>query len=152
MSHSVWHLAQINVARGIAPLDDPRMADFVSQIEALNRLAEESPGFVWRLKDESGASSSYVSYNDDPLVLVNMSVWESIDALKNYAYRSAHAAVFRDRKRWFERMTPPLALWWIPAGEIPTVEEGKRRLALIDTHGPTAEAFTFTAPFQAITP
>lgn len=142
------HLAQINIARARAPLDDPQMADFVAQLDAINMLAEQSPGFVWRLQAEDGSSSSYIHAFDDERLLVNMSVWESIETLHQYVYRSRHNQVFRDRKKWFEPHDGPyLALWWIPAGHIPTVEEGKERLEKLIQHGPTPKAFTFKTVF-----
>jgi hypothetical protein len=128
------------------------MADFVAQLDAINVLAEQSPGFVWRLKAEDGSSSSYIHAFDDERLLVNMSVWESIETLQHYVYRSQHNQVFRDRKKWFEtHHSPYLALWWIPAGHIPTVEEGKERLGKLIQHGPTPEAFTFKTAFPPAT-
>ena len=142
------HLAQINVARGRAPLDDPSMADFVAQLDAVNALAEESPGFVWRLKADDGASSIYLQAFDDERMLINMSVWESIEALRSFVYRSQHANVLRARKTWFEPMTAPsLALWWVVAGHLPTIDEGKARLERLARLGPTPQAFTFKDSF-----
>src|SRR2546429_3938611 len=96
-------LAQINIARLIAPIDDPRIAEFVNQLDPINRLAEESPGFVWRLQSESGNATD-IAYNDDPFIIVNMSVWESIETLPDFAYKSDHARVLRDRAKWFEKI------------------------------------------------
>lgn len=142
------HIAQINIARAIAPLDDPRLAGFMSQLNAINALADASPGFVWRLQTASGDATALRVF-DDPLIIVNMSVWESLDALHAYVYRSAHAHVLRDRKRWFERFAGPYyALWWVPPGHIPTVEEGKARLAHLEQHGPSEHAFWFVTPPQ----
>ena len=144
-----WHLAQINVARTRAPLTDPVMADFVARLDAVNAAAEASPGFIWRLKAEGGNSSAYVPYDDDARVIVNMSVWTSIEAVETYVYRiKDHADVFRDRRRWFEPMEgPQLALWWIGAGRIPTVAMGRERLESLRANGPTPYAFTFKRPF-----
>lgn len=148
-SDSRWHLAEINVARARAPLTDPVMADFVSQLDAINALAEAAEGFVWRLKGDDGAPSSYVHFTDDPRLIVNMSVWESIEALHSYAYRSGHGAIYAARKNWFEELgAPPLAMWWIPAGVIPTLEDGRRRWELLGRNGPTEEAFTFKHRFD----
>ncbi|HET9370476.1 MAG TPA: DUF3291 domain-containing protein [Vicinamibacterales bacterium] len=141
------HLAQINVARLRAPLTDPLLADFVAALDPINALAEASPGFVWRLKDDSGASSSYVTFGDDDRLIVNMSVWTSIDTLFEYAYRSGHADVFRRRREWFEPIDPPFALWWIPAGHVPSVDEGRAKLATLARLGPTPDAFTFKIRF-----
>lgn len=146
MSH---HLAQINVARARAPLDSPLMRDFVELLDAINALAEASPGFVWRLKTEAGHATD-IRAHPDPLVIVNLSVWTGVPALRDYAYRSSHAHMFRRRKEWFEEMdTPNLALWWVPAGTRPAAEEGMRRLELLARSGPTPEAFTFREAFPA---
>ena len=149
MSPPSLHLAQINIARMQAPLDDPLMAHFVAQLDSINALAERSPGFVWRLQDEAGDATSIRVYDDDR-ILVNMSVWETREDLRDYVYRSSHLDVLRDRKRWFEPLDGPyLALWWIPAGHVPTPEEGKQRLDHLRRHGPTPEAFTFKHLFSA---
>jgi Domain of unknown function (DUF3291) len=143
------HLAQINIGRLVAPIDDPRIAGFVSQLDPINKLADESPGFVWRLQSSSGNATD-VPYSDDPSILVNMSVWESLEALKNYVYRSQHIAVLKDRKQWFEKMDlPRYCLWWIPEGHIPTVREGRERLEHYQKHGATPHSFWFTEYFPA---
>src|SRR5450755_3012666 len=139
-----FHLAQINIARLIAPLDDPKIADFVAQLVSINQLADASPGFVWRLQSDAGNATD-LSYCDDPFVIVNMSVWDSIEALKNFTYKSRHLQVFRDRNRWFEKMTlPHYCLWWIPVGHRPAIAEGRNRLAYYQRHGSTPEAFWFS--------
>ena len=145
---SSHHLAQINIARGRALIDDPIMVGFTEQLAALNALAEASPGFVWRLVDEAGGDATGIRAFTDPRLIVNLSVWTDVAALKAYVYRGQHGAAFRDRSQWFGPMDGPLlALWWIEAGTIPTVAEGKRRLELLAQLGPTAEAFTFRAEF-----
>ena len=132
-----------------APLSDPIMREFVDQLVDVNQAAEASPGFIWRLKSEEGDATNIRAYEDE-LILVNMSVWESIESLREFTYRSHHAGVFRDRMQWFERIDGvQLALWWIPVGHIPTVEEGKSRLTLIEKLGPSPEAFTFKQSFAA---
>lgn len=143
------HLAQINIGRLVAPIDDPRLEGFVSQLDPVNKLAEESPGFVWRLQSESGNATD-VPYNDDPTLLVNMSVWESIETLKAYVYQSRHLGVFKDRHKWFQKMdVPHYCLWWVPEGHIPTVAEGRERMEYYQKHGSTAEAFWFSEPYPA---
>ncbi len=115
------HLAQINISRLSAPLDDPKIAEFVSQLEPINALADKALGFVWRLQSESGNATD-LAYNEDPFVIVNMSVWGSIETLREFAYKSSHREVFRDRAKWFEKAVKPgYCLWWIPSGHIPTV-------------------------------
>ena len=140
-------IAQVNVARAVAPLDDPRMADFVALLDEVNRLAEKSAGFVWRLQGPSGNATD-VSVDDDPLMIVNLTVWDSPDDLFAYTYRSDHRTVFARRFEWFERREGPnVALWWQPAGTIPTIDDAFRRLELLADRGPTPEAFTFKQQF-----
>jgi hypothetical protein len=142
-----YHLAQINIGRLIAPLDDPKIAEFVAQLAPINAIADKAPGFVWRLQSESGNATD-IAYNDDPSIMVNMSVWVSLEALRDYAYKSDHMKVFRDRAKWFEKMDKPhYCLWWIPAGHIPTVAEGRERLEHYQTHGATPYSFWFSQEF-----
>ena len=142
-----YHLAQINIGRLVAPLDDPQIAGFVSQLDPINALADSAPGFVWRLKSESGNATD-IAYSDDPFVIVNMSVWKSIEDLLAFAYRSDHAKVFRDRAKWFEKADKPnYCLWWIPAGHVPTVAEGRERLEHYQRHGATPYSFWFSQRF-----
>jgi Domain of unknown function (DUF3291) len=142
-----YHLAQINIGRLIAPIDDPKIAEFVAELEPINAVADKAPGFVWRLQSSSGNATD-IAYNDDPFVIVNMSVWESVEALRQYAYKSAHAKVLRDRAKWFERMEKPnYCLWWILAGHIPTVSEGRGRLEHYQMHGATPYSFWFSQQF-----
>jgi hypothetical protein len=136
-----WHLAQINMARAVAPLDSPALADFIAQIAGINALAEQAPGFVWRWPDQPPPGF-------DPQMLLNLSVWQSIDALADFTYQSAHGQIFRQRRQWFEAATGPrYALWWVEAGVRPEVEEGFARLARLEAEGPTAAAFTFARRF-----
>jgi hypothetical protein len=147
MSEKQFHLAQVNVARMRAPLEDPIMADFVAMLDEVNAIADAAPGFVWRFQDDTG-NATYLRPFDDDRILFNMSVWESVDALKAYVYNSMHAAVLRRRREWFERFeAPATALWWVPVGRIPSVGEAKWRLEQLEIHGPTAQAFTFKQTF-----
>jgi hypothetical protein len=142
-----YHLAEINIARMRAPLTDPLMADFVAQLAPVNTLADASPGFIWRLQTGGGDATGIKAYGDEP-ILVNMSVWESVAHLQDYVYRSAHTAVMRDRKQWFDRFEGAYyALWWVPVGYHPTVEEGKARLDYLREHGETEYAFSFKNVF-----
>ena len=142
-----YHLAQINIARMLAPIDDPIMAEFVSQLPPINALADSSSGFVWRLQTESGDATSIKVY-DDEMIIVNLTVWESVDALREFVYKNAHYRVLRDRKRWFEKFDGPYyAIWWIPAGHLPSVEEGKQRLEYLRQHEDSAYAFSFKNVF-----
>ena len=144
---TTYHIAQYNIARLIAPLEDPRIADFVAALDSINRLGDESPGFVWRHQTEEGNSTS-IRVRGDPFILINFSVWESIDALFQYTYRSDHADVFRRRREWFDEHEAAYhVLWWIPAGHEPAVEEGEERLDHLIEHGPTPYAFGFKNRF-----
>ena len=144
-----FHLAQINVARALAPLDTPLLADFVARLDDINALADHSPGFVWRLQSDSGNATD-IHISEDPQFIVNMSVWRDLDALFAYVYRSDHLQVMSQRRKWFEKPAGAfMALWWLPAGELPTVEEGLARIALLDRRGSTPEAFTFKQPYDA---
>lgn len=141
------HIAQINIARMVAPLDSPVMHDFVANLDRVNALAEAAPGFVWRLKGDGNDATSLRPYADDRII-VNMSVWESIEALHQYTYYSGHVEIFRRRTEWFEKMTAPaIALWWVPAGHLPTVAEAKTKLELLEKVGITPLAFTFKQQF-----
>ncbi|HEY1471141.1 MAG TPA: DUF3291 domain-containing protein [Candidatus Acidoferrum sp.] len=149
-----FHLAQINIARLIASLDDPRIAGFVAQLDPVNALADAAPGFVWRLQTASG-NATELTYSDDPFVIVNMSVWTSVEALRAYVYTSRHIDAFRDRAKWFEKMDKPnYCLWWIPAGHIPSVSQGRERLEHYEQRGPTPYSFWFSklypAPLQEV--
>jgi hypothetical protein len=142
-----FHVAELNIGRTVAPLDHPAMADFVANLELINALGDASPGFVWRLEDEFGAATTIRAY-EDPLMIVNLTVWESIEALRAYAYRSRHVEFLRRRREWFVPLDgPSLVLWWVPAGHRPTVAEAKARLERLAADGPTAEAFTLKTTF-----
>jgi hypothetical protein len=141
------HLAQINVGRLLYAITDPRIADFVNNLDAINALAESSPGFVWRLKDDTNNATSITAY-EDPSILMNMSVWESPEALYEYVYKTMHRRFVQRRKEWFQLFGAQyIALWWIDAGHLPTPNEGQRRLAHLERFGPTAHAFTFRKLF-----
>jgi hypothetical protein len=143
----MYHLAQVNIARMLAALDDPIMAGFVARLEDINVLADASPGFVWRLQSDGGDATSIRVY-DDPNIIINMSVWESVEALNSFVYRSVHQGVMRHRREWFERFDGPyLALWWIPAGHVPSPAEGKAALDDLRANGPSPRAFAFARPF-----
>lgn len=144
-----FHLAQLNIARARGPMTEPVMADFVARLDEINQLAERSPGYVWRFQTEIGNATNFQP-TDDPLVILNLTVWEDADALHAFTYRSEHRTVFAHRFEWFERWTgPSVVLWWQPADERPSVDEALRRLGLLAAHGPTTEAFTFKQRFPA---
>jgi len=142
-----FHLAQVNVARARGQPNEPVMAEFMAALPEINALAERSPGFVWRLQTEDGDATAIRPYGD-PLILVNLSLWRDLDALREYVFRSDHAGYMRRRREWFQRFERVyLALWWVPAGHIPTIGEAVERLAHLEAHGPTPSAFGFAQPF-----
>ena len=146
-----FHLAQLNLARLLHPLTDPRIQDFVDGLEHINALAERSEGFVWRLKSDSGnATDVHHPWSEDPFILVNMSVWKRPEDLKQYVYRSGHMEYFQNRAAWFEKPTKPhYVLWWVPQGHIPGLEEARDRLEHYRRHGATPYAFWFGSLFPA---
>jgi hypothetical protein len=145
----MYHLAQINIARMLAPLTDPLMAGFVAQLGTINALADSSPGFVWRLQTEEGDATALRPYDDD-FILVNLSVWTSVADLSAFVYKSGHRSVLQQRREWFQHFDGPyMALWWVPNGHIPSVEEAKERLDFLHAHGETEYAFSFKKLFPA---
>ena len=141
-------LAQLNVARMLYPESDERMAGFFNRLDEINALAEAAPGFVWRFVSDGNNATSLRPFPDDQII-VNMSVWQDVDALYAYTYRSGHASVFKYRKQWFEM--PDEAhhvMWWVEDGVRPTVEQAKERLLHLREHGPTPFAFTFKQRFE----
>jgi hypothetical protein len=142
-----FHLAQINIGRILAPMDSPIMAEFKNNLDGMNELAERSPGFVWRLRDDSNNATT-LNFFDDERIIINMSVWESVDALTNYAYKTEHVEFFKKRLNWFEKMNEAhMALWYIPTGHVPTPAEAIERLTHLRTHGESQHAFTFRKKF-----
>jgi len=144
MKHS---LAQLNVARMKAPLESPEMAEFVARLEDINRLADQAPGFIWRLQSDAGDATALRPIGED--VLVNMSLWKDAESLADFVYRSAHSAVMRRRREWFERLAEVyLVLWWVPAGHTPTIAEAIARLDVLRRHGPGPDAFNFRSLYR----
>ena len=144
------HLAQVNIGRMRAPLDSSVMADFVALLDEINALADSSPGFVGRLQGQGNDATSLRPFDDD-FMIVNMSVWESLDDLRAYVYKSAHTPVMRRRREWFEQFEGAfVALWWVEAGHLPTVGEAKERRLHLNAYGPTADVFTFKQPFAPL--
>ena len=145
---SRFQLAQLNVALMKDAIDSPLMADFVANIDRINALAEDSPGFAWRLQTEAGNATSLSPLGRNKIV--NISVWEDVAALNHYAYKTAHVEIMKRRREWFERMSEAyMVLWWVPKGQWPTVAEAIARLERLRAHGPTPYAFTFKQAFPA---
>ncbi|MGW7052667.1 DUF3291 domain-containing protein [Streptomyces sp. NPDC054887] len=143
------HLAQLNVSTLLHPFDDPRMAPFVDMLDPLNAAADGTPGFVWRLVGEGAADATGLRPAGED-VIVNLSVWETREALWDFTYRSGHLEVMRRRREWFARhVQAHLVLWWVPAGHLPTVGEALDRLADLRANGPSARAFTFASSYTA---
>jgi Domain of unknown function (DUF3291) len=144
---SGFHLAQVNIALPREPLDSELLRDFVARLDPVNAVADASSGFVWRLQTDQGDAIDVRGFGDDR-VIINMSVWESLDALRGFVYTGrAHLDVMRRRREWFERLPLYLVLWWIPVGHVPTVTEAEERLALLQATGSSRDAFTFREHF-----
>jgi hypothetical protein len=147
-SRLAWHIAQLNVGYPIAPLDTEELRGFVEMLEPVNALADKAPGFVWRLQTEDGDATAIRGFADSRL-LMNMSVWESIESLAAFVFEGEHAAIMRQRRQWFERMDRAYAcLWWVPAGTVPAVADAEPRLTALQERGPTPFAFTFRRVFR----
>ncbi|SDK65406.1 DUF3291 domain-containing protein [Nonomuraea jiangxiensis] len=144
------HLAELNIAHLRAPIDSPELADFVADLEPVNAIADAAPGFVWRLKESETDPTATVVHDYGDHLLLNFSVWESLESLWNYVYRSGHLASLRRRREWFLRMAEPyMVMWWIPEGHIPSLAEGMERLERLRTQGPSPEAFTFKDSYDS---
>lgn len=142
-----FHVAQVNVARMREPLERPSMQAFVDGLEPINALADASPGFVWRLQTDDGDATALRVFDDD-MIIVNMSVWDSVEALHAFVFRSEHAGYLRRRSEWFEKLAEAsTVLWWIRAGEAPTVEDAKTKLEWLRARGPTREGFSLRDAF-----
>jgi heme-degrading monooxygenase HmoA len=143
---TAWHVAQVNVARLLQPVESPKTQEFISLLDPVNALADDTRGFVWRLS----ATSSMEPTDADPMIVVNLSVWETIEHLEAFVRLPAHADVMRRRREWFERMAEAyMALWWVPAGTVPTEADAFERIELIRALGPSEKAFTFRQRFPA---
>ena len=145
---SARHLAEFNIARIKYPLDDPRMREFVDNVERVNKLAEKIEGFVWRLQDESGNAMGMTVY-DDPRILPNLTLWKNVEALERFVFRTLHSRFYGRRDEWFEPIEVPLVLWWVPAGHRPSLSEGVERLDRFRMQGPSEEAFGWENIAQA---
>ncbi|MFJ9678857.1 DUF3291 domain-containing protein [Streptomyces sp. NPDC101194] len=142
-------LAQVNTARLRFPLDSPELKDFVDALDPVNAVADEAAGFVWRLQSETGNATDVPVFGDSRLI-VNMSVWRDTDALTAFMYQGQHRELLARRREWFERVEEAMtALWWVPAGERPTVQDAEERLLHLREHGPTERAFTLRKSFPA---
>ncbi|TDC92123.1 DUF3291 domain-containing protein [Saccharopolyspora aridisoli] len=147
-------LAQVNIARLAAPLDDPQLVDFVAALDPVNAAAEAAPGFVWRLQTEDGDATAIRAFHwdvgDSSGVIVNMSVWRDVDSLAAFVHGELHRRVLKRRREWFQRMSEAYtACWWIPAGHRPATEEAEERLLHLRSHGPAPYAFTLRTSYPS---
>ncbi|MGI9319010.1 MAG: DUF3291 domain-containing protein [bacterium] len=142
-----YHLAQLNIAKMQYPIDSPEMQEFVDNLERINALADQAPGFVWRLQTEEGDATSIDYFGGE--TIVNMSVWSDLSSLHTYVYRTGHAKIMSQRKQWFDRlMEAYMVLWWIPAGHLPDLDEANERLVLLRRNGPSEAGFNFKHAFD----
>jgi hypothetical protein len=143
-----FHLAQINIAKAKAKMDSEIMKGFVERLDEINQIADQFAGFIWRLQTEDGDSTGIRAFSD-PNLIINMSVLKDIKSLNSYVYKSAHVELIRDRQAWFNKMLESqIALWWVPVGHIPSIEEGKQKLDLLDKNRPNENVFTFAKTFR----
>ena len=143
MTEQDWHVALFNIARAVAPLDDPILAEFMGSLDRINARADQTDGLIWRFQTESGNATEERAYPDDR-VIINLSVWRDIESLREFTYRGDHAEIMRRRREWFERMTETyLVLWWVRAGTIPSVSDAKSRLAYVRQFGLSSQGFNF---------
>ena len=142
-----YYLAQVNTSRMIADLDDPVMAGFVQRLDEINILADQSKGFIWRFQTETG-NATYLRPFEDQRILFNMSVWETLEDLKNYVYYSKHLELLMAKENWIKKLAQAhLALWWIPQEQIPSVDDALIKLSLLERNGPSPDVFTFSKPY-----
>jgi hypothetical protein len=147
-----YQLAQVNIARLLAPIDSEQLADFVEALDSVNASAEGAPGFIWRLKTEEGNATSVEGFEWDlhgsAGIIINMSVWDSVQSLSDWVFGPFHRAVLVQRRKWFERVSEATtALWWVTQGHQPTVLDAESRVLHLRQHGPTPTAFTFKEGF-----
>jgi hypothetical protein len=146
----LMHLAQVNIALARESLDTPLLADFMAALAPVNAIADETPGFVWRMQTEDGDATAVRGFGDDPRMIINLTVWESLEAMRDFVYRNPeHLAIMRRRRKWFERLDLHTVLWWVTAGHLPLVTAAEQRLEHLRAHGPTPYAFTFREHFAA---
>ena len=150
MNATTFKLAQINIARIKSEgIDSPEMQSFIDQLDHINGLAESAPGFVWRLKDEYNSAVAFDPFQDKKII-INLSVWDNVQSLKDFTYATQHSDLIRARSNWFERLNKPhYALWWIPEGIFPSIEEAVSRLELLQAKGPSRHSFNFKTTFSA---
>lgn len=143
-------LAQLNIAQAKYDLDAPQIKDFVDNLDIVNTTAENTPGFVWRLKDDSGSATNIQAF-DDPNMLVNMSIWRDVDSLKDFMFRTHHKGFMRRKGEWFHKLPQAnYVMWWIEENHRPTIEEALHRLEHLREHGESAYAFSFKKVFNKL--
>jgi hypothetical protein len=142
-----FELAQLNIARMKDSIDSPLLAEFVANLDRINAIAEKMPGYVWRLQTDDGNATALRPFGDD--MLVNLSVWRDVDALKQFVFGEQHLEIMRRRGEWFHRMEAAyVVFWWVPAGHRPDADEAKHRLNYLQANGPSPTAFTLRDSFE----
>ncbi|MEO1018578.1 MAG: DUF3291 domain-containing protein [Pseudomonadota bacterium] len=145
------HLAQINIARWAVDPASAEAAEFIDNLDRINGLAEQSPGFIWRLKEEQGGNAIAIPTPWGQGIIANLTVWQNLEALRHFTYKTDHLYFVKKRRAWFQELdSPHFALWWIEADKLPDLVEAKERLDRIEASGPTPEAFTFAKAFDPI--
>lgn len=143
----MYNLAQVNITKMLAPINDPIMADFVNNLDRINAIADQTEGFVWRLQDIENNATAIKAFEDDTLI-INMSVWENMESLFQFTYKSDHVEIFSRRKEWFSRIKDMhMVFWFVPVSHIPTPKEARERLEYANKHGTTPYSFTFKDKF-----
>lgn len=139
------HLAQLNIAESLAPLDDPLLKEFVDNLDRINELAEQSQGFIWRLKGDDQNDATEFVLPSFPNAIINMSVWRSPEELRHFVYKTGHVEFLKRKKEWFHKLKHNhVVLWWIEEGHVPSLEEAESKLQLLQNEGESPDAFTFT--------
>ncbi|MDW3212239.1 MAG: DUF3291 domain-containing protein [Reichenbachiella sp.] len=147
MSEIKYHLAQLNITRMRAPLHDPIMKEFNDFLDPVNKLAEESPGFVWRYTEKQG---EVLAVFEDAMIVANMSVWVDYPSLKAYTYDTVHNYFLKSRKKWFEKMdSHQVVLWWVETDHTPSLSEAKERLDQLNQQGASPSAFGLREMYHA---
>ncbi len=131
------HLAQVNIGRLLHEQNDPRVAEFMENLDRVNAMAERMPGYVWRVKDDSGNATA-LPFDNDPTLIANVTVWENVESLQMFVFRTVHARFYGKRQSWFEKLERPhFAMWWIQEGHRPTYEEAAAKLRQLESEGPS---------------
>ncbi len=141
------HLAELNIGRLIAPTDDPRVVEFMENLDRINGLGKRMPGFVWMMEGsgEPGTGNTEHKINDDPQAITNLTVWEDAPSLEKFVWGTVHKQFYERRAEWFELMDKMhFVMWWVPAGHRPDLNEALARLEYLQENGDSDHAFGWT--------